>query len=72
MKRDEIINIIEEHCATLRGFGVKSIGLFGSYARGEERATSDLDFIVELEHKTFDDYMTLKNILKNFFPARWI
>lgn len=28
-------------------FNVKSIGLFGSYARGEERDESDVDILVE-------------------------
>ena len=34
---------------TLRKFGVVRAALFGSAARGEARATSDLDFLVELE-----------------------
>ncbi len=29
-------------------FGVKSIGIFGSYARGEQGPKSDLDVLVEL------------------------
>ena len=32
-----------------RRYGVKSIRLFGSVARGEENQASDLDFLVELE-----------------------
>jgi uncharacterized protein len=30
-------------------YGVRKIGLFGSYARGEERTDSDLDVLVEFE-----------------------
>jgi predicted nucleotidyltransferase len=30
-------------------FGVKRIGLFGSYARGEMREDSDVDIVVEIE-----------------------
>jgi len=30
-------------------YGVKEIGLFGSYIRGEERESSDLDVLVEFE-----------------------
>ena len=29
-------------------YGVESVRLFGSYARGEARETSDIDFFVEL------------------------
>jgi len=30
-------------------YGVAEIGIFGSYVRGEQRADSDLDILVELE-----------------------
>ena len=32
-----------------RRYGVRRLGLFGSVARGEERADSDIDFLVEFE-----------------------
>ena len=41
-------------------FTVKRIGIFGSYARGEENAESDIDIIVELDEQTFGQYMDLK------------
>jgi predicted nucleotidyltransferase len=28
-------------------YGVKKLALFGSYARGEQRETSDIDFLIE-------------------------
>jgi len=30
-------------------YGVKEMGVFGSYVRGEQKNTSDLDVLVELE-----------------------
>lgn len=33
-----------------RCYGVRRLGLFGSVARGEERADSDIDFLVEFEN----------------------
>ena len=41
-------------------FTVKSIGVFGSFARGDEGPESDIDVIVELDSPTFDHYMDLK------------
>jgi predicted nucleotidyltransferase len=31
-------------------YSVKSLGIFGSYVRGEARSTSDLDILVEFDH----------------------
>jgi len=41
-------------------FTVVRIGVFGSFARGEESPESDVDIIVELGEPTFDNYMNLK------------
>ena len=30
-----------------RRYGVKKLALFGSYARGEQKASSDIDFVIE-------------------------
>ena len=29
-------------------YGVKKLALFGSYARGEQKETSDIDFLIEM------------------------
>ncbi len=47
MKRDEILNILNEHRSEIERFGVRSLALFGSAARGEARADSDIDILVE-------------------------
>ena len=41
-------------------FTVKRIGLFGSFARGDAGAESDVDIVVDLAEPTFDHYMDLK------------
>lgn len=65
----EILSTIEQHRDTIKGFGVRRLGLFGSCARGENQESSDLDFLVELERKTFDNYMDLKEFLENLFKC---
>ena len=47
-------------------FRITRIGIFGSYARGEQTTESDLDLIVEFEKNTGDLY-DLKLQLKEFF-----
>jgi predicted nucleotidyltransferase len=48
-------------------FGVKEIGIFGSYARSEQEEQSDIDILVEFKngYKTFDNYMDLKDFLED-------
>jgi hypothetical protein len=47
MKRDEVLAIVKAHQVKLQELGVKSLDLFGSVARDEARADSDVDFLVE-------------------------
>ena len=56
MKRiDEIVQELRRMTPTLRRrYPIREIGVFGSYARGEQTAESDLDVLVE-----FDDRVTL-------------
>ncbi|MEW6053110.1 MAG: nucleotidyltransferase domain-containing protein [Nitrospirota bacterium] len=50
MRQEDIIRIIAAHKARFeKEFGLKKIGLFGSYARGEFREQSDIDIVVEIE-----------------------
>jgi predicted nucleotidyltransferase len=67
MNRDEILTKLEENRETIRGFGVRRLGIFGSYARGDQTEVSDMDFLVEFEKKTFDNYMDLKFFLEALF-----
>ena len=47
---EHILQTLQEHLPELRDrYGVKSLGVFGSYVRGEARPRSDLDILVEFE-----------------------
>ena len=67
--RDEVLEAIRHNRDTIKGFGVRRIGLFGSAARNQATASSDLDFLVEFEKKTFDNYMDLKFFLEDLFDC---
>lgn len=54
----------------VRRFGVKRLGLFGSFIRGEQKRGSDIDLLVELKEKTFDNYMDLKLFLEKQLKAK--
>jgi predicted nucleotidyltransferase len=65
--RSSILKTLADHREEVRRFGVRSLGLFGSAARGQATATSDLDFLVEIENPTFDAYMGFLEFLENLF-----
>lgn len=54
-----------------RDFGVSRIGIFGSYARGEERGSSDIDVLVEFERPVnLFDFSHLKRFLSDQLGIR--
>ena len=47
---DEIKDILKSHKEELeKKYKVKEIGIFGSFVKGEQKETSDLDILVEFE-----------------------
>jgi len=64
---EEIRKKLEELKPSLKEkFGVKSLGVFGSYIRGEEKKGSDLDILVEFEETaslSLLDFIGLENYL---------
>jgi len=67
--RERVLQALTENREAIRQFGVRSLGLFGSAARGQSTPASDLDFVVEFERNTFDAYMGLKEFLENLFDC---
>ena len=50
MTRQEVIEILHGALPQLaQEYGVSRLALFGSYARGDQRADSDVDVIVEVD-----------------------
>jgi predicted nucleotidyltransferase len=71
-RKEGILNKLLENRSQLQAFGVKRIGLFGSFVRGEQKNISDIDLIVEFEpgKKTFDNFMDLSFFLESLFQHK--
>lgn len=68
MNRQEIENRI---IPVLQSHGVKSIAIFGSYARGENRPDSDLDVLVEFSsQKTLFDLIGIEQELSEMLGIK--
>ena len=68
--REQILEILQANRDKIRSYGVRRLGLFGSFARSEATEGSDIDFVVDFEKKTFDVYMDLKDFLEGLFQCR--
>ena len=69
MNRQAIIDRLYSEAPGLRKkYAVKSLAVFGSMARGDDREESDVDVLVTFEGKaTFDNFMGLKLDLEDLF-----
>ncbi len=71
MNRDEILYKLSDHKSIIeKKFDVEKIGLFGSYAKGQQTQESDIDIYVEFRHKTFDNLAGLWNYLENLYQKK--
>jgi len=72
MNRDEVISRLKENELALRAHGVRHAALFGSVARGEQTAGSDIDILVELDANivaTMFDYAGVKDYVARLFEG---
>jgi predicted nucleotidyltransferase len=69
---EEIQAILRKHLPELRKqYGVKSLGIFGSYTRGAAKKRSDLDILVEFERiGTLLEYIRLEEILTDLLGVK--
>lgn len=66
MRRDEALRLLQAHKEEIVSrFGVKRLALFGSTARDEARADSDVDVLVDMENPTLRSFMGLKFFLED-------
>jgi len=71
MEIEDVLEMINRYDLEKK-YGIKRIGVFGSFAKNEQKETSDIDVLVEFEKgaKTFDNYMDLKFFLEELFGRK--
>jgi uncharacterized protein len=71
MKGIEIIESLKNEKQLLKdNYGVVSIGLFGSYAKGVENNLSDVDFFVEFTEPSYSSLMGLYSFLESKIDSK--
>lgn len=66
-KSNEIKRIKKKIVPTLKKYGIKKAGIFGSYVRGEQKKRSDIDILVDIRDKKMSllGFIHIKNELGN-------
>lgn len=67
--KNEILSILKQKQVEIRKFGIKRLGLFGSFVTGKQGVESNVDLLVEFEsgQKSFDHFMDLSIFLEDVF-----
>ncbi len=69
--KKQIVDKISSNAFLIRQYGISKIGLFGSYARQEQREDSDIDILIDFEgdKETFDNFMAICDLLERVFSG---
>lgn len=72
LTKGDILSLIRGAADRLTELGVRSIGLFGSFVRGDASDQSDVDLLVEFEpdKKTFDNFIEACFLLEDLLGRR--
>jgi len=67
-----IMKSIQDNLDEVKGYGIRRIGVFGSFVRSAQNEKSDIDVLVEFYpgKKSFDNYMELKFFLEKLLHRK--
>ena len=67
--REHILFTLKSNKNRLMKFGIRNVGLFGSYGRNEQSVESDIDLLVDFEpeKENFDNLMAVYDLLEKIF-----
>ena len=72
INKASLLESLKLHQKEIKAYGVKSLGLFGSFVRNTPNENSDIDLLVDFEphKKTYDNFMDLSFFLENLFGRK--
>jgi predicted nucleotidyltransferase len=70
--KQQVHDLIRTQKTAIRQLGAERIGLFGSFARGEQKETSDIDLVVEFKAgmKTYRNLLNLADLLEELLKKK--
>jgi hypothetical protein len=72
LTKDTIFSSLQDSKRQLLSFGIRTIGLFGSFVRAEAKPESDIDILVdfEAEKKNYDNFIEACFFLEDLFHRK--
>ena len=72
MTKKLLMELLKKNRKSFGHFGVKKLGVFGSFAREEQSKASDVDILVEFEKKkkSYKNYLALSDYLEEMFDRK--
>ncbi len=71
LNKEQVIELLREQSAYLASeFGIRKIGLFGSFAKGQPSDKSDIDIVVEFERPIGLRFIDLVEYLEKLFGRK--
>lgn len=67
--KEHILKTLKSNKLKLSKFGIRNVGLFGSYIRNEQSNESDIDLLIDFEpgKESFDNYMEVYDLFESLF-----
>jgi len=72
--KDTIIKALRSRKDEFSKYGIRNVGLFGSYIRNEQDKDSDIDLLIDFdpELESFDNFMAVYDIIEQLFKGEKI
>ena len=71
MQTEEVLDKLRKYKAEKAdAYGIEALGLFGSYARGEQKSGSDIDVCIRLKQPTFFNMTGIQEDLEGIFSCK--
>jgi len=70
--KQQVINLIVKNKQAFRSLGAKKVGLFGSFARGEQTRESDVDLLVDFlpEQKSYRNFLNVADLAERLLNRK--
>lgn len=72
--KQNILRVLRSRKTEFSKFGIRNIGLFGSYIRNEQLPDSDIDLLLDFEPEAenFDNFMAVYDLMEQLFKGEKI